>query len=344
MKIALIINHNTAAPSLAQILKEINNDIYIPIECNSELYAFTGEEVKNVRTINDTILDSINFYQKFNDNDYKISLFVNQINNNYDMLILIPQIFNFYTITRILSEVKVKIITLIWGSIADYNISKNFSLLDFDKNYNNIYFGFANDKIYNEIPYNNLKHRITTPLSLNTLIFPYENKWIFNSTQIGMIIISRININTYENILFQKTEHMIKKYGLNLIFYGKNKILNFKYKEKFGSNIENIYQDMISSNYLIYLINEKNMIQYNALEAIFIGLPVFYLRTTLLAKLIDKYNYFECNTIDEMAIKIKYMKNLDKNEILRNTEIQKNALKYYNYNYSIENWQKVFNL
>jgi hypothetical protein len=308
----------------------------MPAICNIELNQFEpqGDEIKNMRSIQDEKLDSIDFFDNFNDNNYRISKLINRLNESYDVLILIPMIYSPYTLNRICSETKKKIIFLIWGSGDGYNIAKNFPIFEYDKKYSHVFYGFTNDKLYPQI-YSKLHHKIITPLILNPQVDKYKDKWIadMDNNFHGIVVASRIYETSCSNRhIYDIADGLIKKHNITLHFYGKNdpkSAADFKYYHNFGCDIDTIYENMTKCNYFLYLFAMSNVIQYSALEAIFIGVPVFYLKSSFLSTLIGQETIFECNTFDDMGTKAKNLNKIDKSIIDANIKIQKNALHFF---------------
>lgn len=340
-KVLLFFNHGTIVNALSQLFKTFEGvDFYFPFLCGrGSEHIIDGNEIRSLRTLNDTFLDKFNLYKDFEIN-YKLSTIIKHINENYDVFVFIPQVFTPFIINKLLSEIKTKILLYYWGGMG------NKSLLQY---YPNIisFLDQPNLKIIfplkQMLSFHHTKKSSICNLVLDQKIKPYENAWRIsnNYKKKGMVFSSRIHL-----LPIHLPEKLIKIHGANLCFHGNNllsTVKSFPYNHEFNIISEKYYETFLEHDYFVYLLREMDMIQYSPLEAIYIGQPVFYFSDTLLARLINDKNWFECDTLDEMGEKIIKFDTMDQHIINSNCIIQKNALKYYSFSDARVQWLNIIN-
>lgn len=344
MNLLLLVNHNTAALSIAHVLTALDHKVYIPLHCDIELHTLQGDAVKSVRTIHDPILDRINFYSSAEAAD--LSRIVQRINEFYHVVIIgTPFLFEAFIRALSLHSTK-KVILLFWGDHRDCDLLTAWPFLAEIRDHPCIFNGFTLPILYRLDTQNQLKHKILTPMSMSPWLSPYVNTW--NGMEKkgkgeGVVVISRID-SEYSSALYSKAVYLINQYRLDLCFYGKNAKtrLLFPHKHRFGCTEVEIYQDMSTSySYFVYLVSDRQLVQYSALEAIAVGLPVFYFSCTLLSELInstDAKDPFRCDSLDDMGNKIcAHVQNPSDRSLSR----QKHALSYFDHSKAVECWSKI---
>lgn len=105
-----------------------------------------------------------------------------------------------------------------------------------------------------------------------------------------------------------------------------------------------MYKKMAECRFFIYLLPFQNMIQYSVLEAIYIGIPVFYLESSLLSSLIEDEDLGRCKSYSEMFEKIQRCKKMDTLDYLYLFRQQKTCLKYFREDYIQQEWIKSLNI
>ena len=339
MKFLLIINHRNACLSITGVLRALGADFYVPALCHIEPDSalVQGPLAKSLRTIDDPILDTINFYT--NATPENIAKMITRLNESYDAVLFIPNIFSLEISHLICAKSTKKVIIYQWGNIAQCDpytyIPTHILPGSSPSTHPTIYYGYSLEANFASDYKNLFKNKIILPLTLNPAVEKYQR--VSNENKKGMVIISRLH-NGYSQNLYSSAKYLIDKYKLHVCFYGHNEgaSIPIPYEHNFSCDLETLYAKMKESQYLIYLINEPYVVQYSALEAISIGLPVFYLKGTLLGRLIGESNYFECNSLDEMGSKIT-AQNFGQADI----KIQKNCLKYFSSEYATECWNKL---
>lgn len=337
MNLLLLVNHNTAALSIAHVLTALAHQVYIPLHCNIELHTLQGDAVKSIRTIQDTALDKIDFYHTADTAD--LLRIVQRVNEFYSVVI-IGAPFLFESLIQMLSlHSTKKIILLFWGDHRDCDLLTAWPFLAEIINNPHIFYGFTLPILYRLDTQNRLKQKIVAPMTMSPWLSPYVNTWTKGKKE-GMVVISRLD-SEYSSALYSKAVYLIDQYKLNLCFYGKNvKTCAFPHKNRFGCTEREIYQDMASSfAYFVYLVSDRQLVQYSALEAIAIGLPVFYLSSTLLSELInDAKDAFRCDSLEDMGHKIVHFL---RDSSTFDTRAEKHALTYFDQEKAIKDWSAL---
>ncbi|AYV83910.1 MAG: hypothetical protein Hyperionvirus13_53 [Hyperionvirus sp.] len=339
-KILLMCRHGTVVRFFSQMFKTFENiEFYFPLifTIDDAGASNQNETINPLRTSHDEFLDRFDLHKDLEIN-HKLSTIIKHINKNYD-IVIIPPFFSVNTMVRLLNEIHGRFFYYYWGNLGNIPLSQYYPyILNFNQSNLSIVF-----PVKQMLSYENIPKSYVAGLSFDPDILAFENtaKMSTDNHKKGMIVLSRLHR------VYLPYETLIKSYDADLHCYGYNisaVVDSFKYKHEFNISHDKYYEKFARHDYFVYLWRELDMVQYSPLEAIFIGIPVFYFSNTLLAKLIDRQNWFECDTIDEMGHKINNLSNLPYDVLQASISIQKRALIYYSDSEVSKQWKKLLQL
>jgi hypothetical protein len=342
MKIAVLINHNTAAKFYSELFKKLGHQVYIPLYCSLENYTLQYDNVKKYRNINEDefnfvkTLDEFDFYNNNNESDNeKIFLL---LNNNFDIIITLHCINNILNIK--LSTSNKKVYFILWGDFDRPNPYLNCH--NSITNIENKYYLFCHKFLLNnlDILYSIKPNKIKfMRLGIND-ICSYENTYIndINNTNNNLlIIISRLHL--FPNIIEFIINISLKLPNININIVGKNNNIKFNNKniilhESF-TNETDLYEFIKKFKLSLNINHHVNIIQYSAVELSCIGFPIIYSKNSSMSKIINNPNIFEYSNLDELYEKILFF--INTNNLLKYEEVYKNNNKIIYENYKISN-------
>lgn len=347
MRIAVLINHNTAAKFYAEMLKKLGHIVYLPLYCSIENKTLQYADVLNYRNIpidNDVkILDSFDFY----DNDKNVKHIFNILNNKFDVIITLHAINN--NLNILLTQSQKKVYYIVWGRETDDHIIgyKNIYRQIISKK--NLYFSVAHKYIHNsfknDVNFNKFRYM---PLGMFDMS-KYENTYepINNSI---LIIISRLTIHKqFYRHVYDLIRNIITRCP-NQIFCicgkeNEKEIDSFPEKnvhfKTFDTNHE-VYEYIKSCKLNINISVWNSVLQYSPFECACIGIPTLYAEKSALDVTITNTNTdinkkfpFRYNNIDDLSEKIKLYANMN---------VDKLKKIYKDFNQSVYNILKIDNL
>jgi len=295
MRIAILINHNTAGKFFGNILKELGHETYIPLKCSCEKYALVDEDVKNIRTLNKEEyidkLDNYDFYSS-NNNQERNELIYEILVNNFDIIFTL-HVINI-NLNIMLSNTNKIIYYVLWGDFK-INNRNNYSFIE--NNINNIenkYYlimhKFLLEPYSKFLNLNKIKYaRIGLPFQEN-----YKNiyKLRENNNKI-LIVLSRLHILNY---LGDWINNYFSKIFPNLIIYVIGK---FNENYHFTSNnvikmcfddINDVYKNMNECCINLNISLDENILQYSVIECANMNIPTLYRNNSSVSKIIDNKN------------------------------------------------------
>ncbi len=325
MKIAILINHNTASKFYCEILKKMGHIVYVPLFCSYENKTLQYEQVLNERNIeidnNIKILDNFDFYKQDNDINV-INNIYNIINDNFDIVITLHIINN--TLNNLFLNSNKKIYYVVWGNETNNQfIGYNYINIS---NIPNKFFSIANKYLFDLIDKND-KYKYM-PIGL-----PNMEKYFntYNPTENTLIIIiSRLSKFKYSNDyvhIYNYIVQLINSLPEYLIYIcGKEnetiKLTNGNVKFITFDTTDELYKNINKFKLNINISISDNILQYSSYECSCIGIPTLYKINSALDKTIKEYLHndeyiFRYNEFTDLINKINIYMKMDKN-ILQN--------------------------
>ncbi len=336
MKIAVLINHNTASKFYCEIFKSLGHEVYIPLKCDYENYTLQGNDVKKYRNINDEniidILDNFNFYSNKNNNIHNI---INIFNNYFDVIITLHVINQ--ELNRQLSLINKKVYYILWG--AKYN-NNPYTLIHRNiLNNENKYYLFCHKFLLNnieikfKIPKNKIKFLRLGLIQMSS----FENTYSVNNNDL-LIIISRIHLNGLNDklIFIKKLSKHIPNINIHIV--GKDNNIDFNEPNIIKHDSFEKEEDLLNfiKNFKLNLnINhDPNIIQYSTLELSCINMPIIYSKSSSLSKIIEYDNIFQYENFQELCQIIIYFMNTDNLLLHKEVYENNNRIIYENYKFT----------
>lgn len=350
MKIAVLINHNTAAKFYCEIFKKLNIEVYIPLYCSIEKNTLEYNEVLKYRTIKKynfiNTLDDFDFYNK-NQKNKVVEDIYNILINNFNCIITLHPINNYLNLLLSLSNNLIYFI--MWGDtciINHYKYIHNNIL-----NTSNKYYLFCHDFLLNNfdielnIPQNKIKY---APLGLPPLNCNKNTNLVRDNKDV-LIIISRLHLfGDLVNLILYLAKELPE---INFNIVGKNNLYNF-------TNIKNViihntfekedelYNFIQNFNLNININPFNHILQYSAVEIAYFNIPNLYRKNSTLDRILNFDNYFVYDTNIELVTKIRNLiLNKKLNEYLEISRLNNQKLyEKYKFENLIDYYIKLLNL
>jgi hypothetical protein len=305
MKVAILVNHKTAALSFADIFKKMNHDVYIPVHCGIEFGAFAGIDVINTRTISNVIIDQYDLYD-INIHQSTIEKLTNELLNNFDIIITYHPI-NTELNRKLSNQTKVKLYVVIWGELFGDVIHPNIELFLCEFKQSNHKFIVCHAHLFKLLPsYVNVKY---LPLGMPSYV---ERMYSSYTGHLDFIIIVQSRLNNPVWVEFKKMIDTISILNQNYTFIvcGKDN-LDVQFKSQNVMNLymkkyEDVLKFMSISKLMICNDTKCVTLQYSPIEAACIGLPFIYSSEhTSLTSEIGKVPEFTYTTIETCSNRIR---------------------------------------
>jgi len=333
MKIAIFINHNTAAKFYCNIFKKLGHTVYVPLYCSIENNTLQYDDVLKYRNIEMceyvSILDKFDFYN----HDTNINNIYNIIINNFDIVITLHCINN--TLNYLLSNSHIFVYYILWGDFECPNkyINIHNNILNNTKKY----YLFCHEFLINnyDIKYNIPKEKYKfARLGIND-ISKIENTYMNDEKNELLIIVSRLGILHYafdfiKNIAYKFPNIKINIFGKNnnVIFNNDNVILNSTFE-----NENDLYNSIKKFKLCININHFVDIIQYSTIEISCINIPFLYHYDSSVNKIINNDNYFVYKNNEELCDKIKYLFTDDNLEKYKDIYQNNNSIIYNKYKF-----------
>ncbi len=162
--------------------------------------------------------------------------------------------------------------------------------------------------------------------------FKFENSWDGSSSDRIIFLCPNINDSTYYKSLYLRFKFHFSEFN-HLIFGKQHSRVEDPSVLEYMTEVEliNLYQ---TSKLLVYLSPEPRHLHYTPIESMLVGLPVVYLKDSLLSKIINFGNnsngvdFGECSDIHEMVRKVQYLlsnSETSRIQLVRMKKIQREA-------------------
>jgi hypothetical protein len=308
-KIGYFSSHPGLVNGEIKLLKELGYRIYIPkkdnqLEKDTSVYNNIDIDYNKI-----VILDNFNPYT-----DEPTDELIDIITSEFDIIFV--TLLSMKLVHKLVKKSNMPIIIRIFGKAGNHNYYDSYKEIS---EYQNVYFGMGYKEMLEVEPEDSRYKYIYLPLPENYLYESYRNTWQ-NKTGKIMFVCSYIDESSYyKNIYdnfksnFGDLPHMI--YGRQGIFNGVKSDIGEIVKND-SSIIPNCPIDTYIKAYqdhsvMYYHSTEERHIHYHPIEAIMIGMPVVFLKNSLLDTLTDMNSIGRCSTNLEAKEKIIRLLNGD---------------------------------
>ena len=333
MKIAILVNHNTAAKFYCEIFKKLGHTVYVPLYCSIEKNTLQYSEVLKYRNIEMceyvSILDKFDFYKEEGDVNEIYDILV----NNFDIVITLHIINK--ELNNLLSKSSLIVYYIMWG-----DVECQYKYIDIHNNIlinNKKYFLFCHDFLINnyDIKFNIPKEKYKfARIGIND-ISNFENTYTNTKNNDIIIIASGIHLKPYLQIFIEsvtsKNSHItfnIFGKNNNIIFPNKNIILHSTFE-----NENDLYNKIKNFKLCINISHYKDILQYSTIEMACLNIPFLYSFDSAVNKIINNNNYFVYNNNDELCDKINYLCKDDNLNKYKNVYHNNNSIIYNKYKF-----------
>jgi hypothetical protein len=342
MKIAVLINHKTAAVSFSDVLKKLNHDIYIPLQCGIEVGAFSGKEVSAHRTLANMILDRHDLYNT--------SLNTTTIDDLYEELLTeFDAIITYHPINATLNQklsrqFKVKVYVVLWGELDGVVLHQSMNSMMNDFKRNNHSFIVCHKHLFKHICfYHGMKY---LPLGIPSYV---EDMYSTHTGHLNFILIIQSRLN---NSYWSEFKHLIDfvashnpdytfvvcgKDNQDVKFSSQNIITLYLKKH------EDLLKFMSISKLMICNNTGSTTLQYSPIESACIGLPfIYHTKHTSLVSEIGKVPDFMYTSSDSCSERIRHLMKVDMNELKQKAMFQRKLADTRRLNSILPYWEFEF--
>lgn len=343
-RILWLLNHDTLSKFELPLIKDLGFEIFTPKVVPEEILEWSGSityEYDSTLTIPMDDLEKLNKFDFYRDEiDFEIS----RIMNKYFETTLC--MFNIELFKNLIHNFEGKVFLRAFGIDKDRSYSstinqylKKVNIYKLEQIKNRFWFSECYDNLsLNED--NFIKERaIYMPLGLPKEFYNMENQWTGTDNRI-LFFCSRINSSPpYKKIYkkfikdFSQFDYVIA--GNQPIEVNDDKVLGFLERDE----LDKLYKEC---RVMYYHSTEPRHVHYHPLEAMIAGMPVVYMKGSLLERLGGERQSGCAVNINEAKEKIKRIFNGDIELIKRIKEDQKQILYKFSYEFNKDIWEKNF--
>ena len=184
-------------------------------------------------------------------------------------------------------------------------------------------------------------------LSLPDDWFKYKNSWCGENFSKIIFLCPNINDSIYYNNLYLKFKQYFKNFDHSIFGKQYTKVNDPCVLEYLAEDaLFKLYQ---TSKLLVYLSSEPRHLHYTPIECMLVGIPVIYLKGSLLSEIIN-YNinlneadFGECKDMEEMVQKVQYLLSDTESSRIHLKEIKKiqlNIASLWSSEFFLKQWVK----
>lgn len=343
-RIFVLINHKTYIAAIAPMLIKFGYEVYIPKIVSSSIPDLSSKvffDYDNSLSLDKKVLkklNSIDFYDSISLSDF------NLLDQYFDVAILSiykeKQFFDFLkffhgiTIYNAFGVQNLLTYTKIFSSN-----NKFCNLYELKKFINKFWFGYGYERIP-EIECDLLKN--------NSIYLPVpfkddenKNKWIGTERKL-LFVAPKINSSVYYNRIYNEFIDNFGDFpylilGQQFVDVDNKNVMGYLQDEEYKKAFRNC-------SVMFYHSTELRHLHYHPIEAISIGMPVVYMRNSLLDYIGGKDSLGRCKNIKEAKRKIKRILTGDKKYAEKIACSERKILNYFSCDYCEDYWRNAFNI